>query len=636
MTARCPRHPARAPRLSVLAALLGLLVLAPARAQEPPQPAPPPTAPTSTARLAVASDPPGAAVVLFTTKDGSPARRGSPDVHEELLGRTPLDVATRPGRAEVAVLKEGYVLKVEPLDLVAGSAQRLEVRLARDVPIPGQLTFRDTAPAGAAPVARTQAQAEQLVEMVLARVVAYYVDDKDPRVLLDGAIRTLAGGLEAVRERETLLRRELGDEARARFYTEEVDLRAYPALALADTDLGHGRHRWSLAAGTVAVEGVTDEGEWESWRRKLHATYAFVKRWDKAGKLDDSVLAHALVEGVLSGLDDSHTHFLPPAQFKEMNDETSGHFGGVGIVVAAQEGHLVVVSPMAGTPGEKAGILAGDRILAIDDRPTDGMALGDAVKTMRGEPDTTLELTLRRGDGAPWKVRLTRARIAIKFVRSELLEAKGKSGPVKVGYVRLTSFMSEKLDEDFAAALDDLDAKGARALVLDLRNDPGGLLAKAVAIADMFVPEKELIVSTRGRVQAVTSEARATDAKKRARRPIAILVNEGSASASEVLAGTLREQGLALLVGEKSFGKGSVQRVIPLEPFESALALTVATYHFKSGFTPHKKGLVPDVLVALSEKERLEVAARSVYAAGHDSADRQLDAALAQVVQKLE
>jgi carboxyl-terminal processing protease len=352
--------------------------------------------------------------------------------------------------------------------------------------------------------------------------------------------------------------------------------------------------------------------------------------------LDDAGLARACVQGILGALEDAHTHFLPPLAFKDMNDETNGHFGGVGIVVAAKDGHLVVMAPMEGTPGEKAGILAGDRILAIDGRPTDGMSLSEAIKSMRGEPDTSIELTLRRGDAAPWQVRLTRANIAIKFTKSELLEAPlPGGGKAKVGYLRITSFMSEKLEEDVEAALDQLDAKGAQGLVIDLRNNPGGLLTKAVALADMFVPEKGLIVETRGRIPLATKRADATDAPKRRRAPIAILIDAGSASASEILAGTLREWGLAVLVGEKSFGKGSVQRVIPLEPFESALALTVATYHFKSGFTPHKKGLVPDVVVALTEDEKLKVASRSVYANNDGWKDRQLEAALAEVVKRL-
>jgi carboxyl-terminal processing protease len=652
---------ASGPAWVALAAAL-LVALAPgalaqekARAPEAASPAPgaaesPASERGPLARLAVASDPPGATVVLFTSKTGAPvaAKFGSDDSQERILGRTPLDLEIPAGRADVVVAKDGFVLKVEPVELRAGSAQRLEVRLARDIAIPEAISFKDGASPGTPPFVKTQAQAEQLVDMVLSRVVGLFVEEKDPRALVGAAVKTLVGSLEAVREREALLRRELGDEARARFYADEVDLRSYPALSFSETELADGRKRWSVAAGSFAAESVTDPGDYDSYRRELHSVFSFVKsRWDTAGKLDDGMLARACIEGILGSLDDAHTHFLPPAALKDMNDETHGTFGGVGIVVAAKDGHLTVIAPMEGTPGEKAGILAGDWILAIDGRPTDGLSLSEAVKAMRGDPDTEIELTLRRGEGAPWKVKLTRANIAIRYTKREVLKVPtAGGGSIKIGYLRITSFMSEKLDEDVAKALDELDAEGVTGLVLDLRNNPGGLLTEAVAIADMWVPANGLIVETRGRIAAASKDALATDGPKRRREPIAILVNEGSASASEILAGTLREHGLAVLVGERTFGKGSVQRVITLDPFESALALTVATYHFKSGFTPHKKGLIPDVVVALTEEEKLRVASRSVYStAGEGSSraapgaeaskDRQLEAALAEVMKKL-
>lgn len=584
-----------------------------------------------TARLTIASDP-ADAVVSLTTKGakGTVAKKGArvEDRAERILGRTPLTVEVPAGGAEVVIAKDGYVLKVEPLELQAGAAQRLEVRLTKDLPIPSGVSFKDT-PA----LVKTEAEAEQLIDMVLHDVIALYVDEKDPRALIDAAARTLVESLGAVRERESLLRRELGEAARLRFYGDEVDLRSYAALTYTEVAEQHGKTRWSVAAGTVAVEGVTDPGDYETYRRKLHAIYSFIKnRWDLSSKLDDSMLARALIDGLLTKLDDVHTHFLTPEAYREMGDETAGHFSGVGIVVGARDGGSIsVVAPMEGTPGEKAGILAGDRIVGIDGRSTDGMLLSEVIRLMRGEPGSKIELTIRRGDQAPFKVTLERASIAIRNTKTHLL-----AGEPKVGYLRISSFMADKLEEEVAKALDDLEAKGAQAIVLDLRNNPGGLLQKAVQIAETLVAEKSVVVSTRGRLPLMCKTFEAGAGPKRKRLPMAILVNEGSASASEILAGTLREHGVATLVGERTYGKGSVQRVIPLEPFGSALALTVATYHLPSGVTPHKKGIDPDVVVKLSEEEKILVASRSVYSTfGGDTADRQLDAAVGELKKKL-
>lgn len=588
-----------------LAALFALLLLtaAPlARAEDP-------------ANVTIASDPSGA-IVSLTAKGANRFDR--------ILGRTPLAVALPAGETEVVIAKDGYVLKVEPLELQAGAAQRLEVRLTKDIAVPCGISFKET-PA----IAKTQDEAEHLVDAVLREVLARFVEEKDPRALVDAATKNLVVALSAVREREALLRRELGDAARARFYPDEVDLRAYPDLSWSEEPAG-GKTRWSLGAGTLAVEGVTDPGDYETYRQKLHAVYSFVKnRWDLAGKLDDSMLAKALVDGLLAALDDVHTHFLTPDAWKEMGDETAGHFGGVGIVVGAREGGAItVIAPMEGTPSEKAGILPGDRIVAIDGRSTDGMLLSEVIKLMRGEPDTSIELTLRRGEKPPWKVTLRRASIAIRNTKSCVLE-----GEPRLGYLRISSFMSEKLDEEVAHALDDLDKQGIQGLVLDLRNNPGGLLQKAVQIADTLVPDG-VIVSTRGRLPLASKSFDASTGPKRRKLPIAILVNEGTASASEVLAGTLREHGLAFLVGEKTYGKGSVQRVIPLDDWGCALALTVATYHLPSGVTPHKKGLEPDITVKISDDDKLLVASRSMDAAVGEG-DRQLEAAVSELKKRV-
>ncbi len=586
----------------------------------------------ATARLTIASDPPDAIVSLSSKEKEAKLGTKKPTRLEDrlgqVLGRTPLTVEVPAGAAEVVIAKDGYVLKVEPLELQAGAGQRLEVRLTKDLQVPCGVSFKDT-PA----LVKSEAEAEQLIDMVLHHVIALHVDEKDPRALIDAASRTLVEALVAVRERESLLRRELSDAARQRFYGDEVDLRSYEALSYTEVAETNGKMRWSVAAGTLAVEGVTDPGDYETYRRKLHAIYSFVKnRWDLSSKLDDSMIARALIDGLLAKLDDVHTHFLTPEAYREMGDETAGHFGGIGIVVGARDGGLItVIAPMEGTPGEKSGIIAGDRIVSIDGRSTDGMLLSEVIRLMRGDPGTKVELGIRRGEQAPFKVSVERANIAIKNTKALLLE-----GEPAIGYLRISSFMAEKLEDEVKKSLDDLEQKGAKAFVIDLRNNPGGLLQEAVQIADTLIDEKGVVVSTRGRLPLMCKTFAAGAGPKRTKLPMAILVNEGSASASEILAGTLREHGLATLVGEKTFGKGSVQRVIQLEPFGSALALTVATYHLPSGVTPHKKGLEPDVTVKLAEEEKLLVGTRSVYSKpGGEGADRQLDAAVNELKKKL-
>jgi carboxyl-terminal processing protease len=612
----------------VLGLAAGAILSSAARAQDPGGADKPAGA---TARLTIASEPADAVVSILRRTPGetAPAPVGRrvrlEDRIERVLGRTPVASVDVPaGLAEVVVAKEGYVLKVEPVELQAGTAQRLEVRLTKDVAIPCGISFKDTDA-----LAKTPAEAMGLVDMVLRSVVALFVEEKDPRALVDASVKALVDALSAVRLREGLLRRELGDAGRQRFYGDEVDLRSYPELSYRETDEGSGRRRWTLAAGTQAVEGVTSSDDFETYRRKLHAVFVFVKnRWDRDARLDDSMLARACIDGLLGALDDQHTHFLTPTAWKEMGEDTSGKFVGIGIVVGLREGHVTVIAPMEGTPGEKAGLLAGDRILAIDGHVTEGMLLSEAVKLMRGEPDSTIAIRVQRGAGAPFELSVKRALVSVRSTKALMLDG-------GIGYLRITTFMNEKLDEEVAAALDELEAKGMKALVFDLRNNPGGLLVKAKEIAQMFVPEKEVVVSTRGRAPQTSNVLFAEKPRKARRYPIAVLVNGGSASASEILAGTLREHGLAVLVGEKTFGKGSVQKVIPLDPYGCALALTIATYHLPSGFTPHKKGIVPDVAVTLTDDEKVELAARSVYTSVNDARDRQLSAAVAELVKAL-
>jgi len=297
-------------------------------------------------------------------------------------------------------------------------------------------------------------------------------------------------------------------------------------------------------------------------------------------------LIFGAIRGMLEGLD-PHSSFMPPELYKEMQVETQGSFGGLGIEITVRERYLTVVAPIEGTPADRAGIVAGDRIIRIDGAPTKDMTLVDAVRKLRGPKGTPVTITILREDQDPFDVTVTRDIIEVHSVRtSDLGEG--------IGYVRLISFQ-ERTSRDLQDELKALREKGMRGLVLDLRNNPGGLLTQAVQIADLFLEKGKLIVYTEGRAKSqnlsfVDQHDNPQDF------PMVVLVNKGSASASEIVAGALQDHQRAVVVGTQTFGKGTVQTVIPLND-GSGLRLTTAKY-----FTPNKRaidgaGLTPDIVV---------------------------------------
>jgi len=297
-------------------------------------------------------------------------------------------------------------------------------------------------------------------------------------------------------------------------------------------------------------------------------------------------LIFGAIRGMLEGLD-PHSSFMPPELYKEMQVETQGSFGGLGIEITVRERYLTVVAPIEGTPADRAGIVAGDRIIRIDGAPTKDMTLVDAVRKLRGPKGTPVTITILREDQDPFDVTVTRDIIEVHSVRtSDLGEG--------IGYIRLISFQ-ERTSRDLQDELKALREKGMRGLVLDLRNNPGGLLTQAVQIADLFLEKGKLIVYTEGRAKSqnlsfVDQHDNPQDF------PMVVLVNKGSASASEIVAGALQDHQRAVVVGTQTFGKGTVQTVIPLND-GSGLRLTTAKY-----FTPNKRaidgaGLTPDIVV---------------------------------------
>ena len=328
--------------------------------------------------------------------------------------------------------------------------------------------------------------------------------------------------------------------------------------------------------------------------------------------VEDKVLIEHAINGMLTGLD-PHSAYLNADAFEELKEGTQGEFGGLGIEVSMQDGFVKVVSPIEDTPAFRAGIQTGDLIVKLDDTPVQGMSLTDAVKRMRGKPDTTIRLTIvRKDESAPIELTLKREVIKVQSVRSKMIEP-------GYAYVRIAQFQ-ENTASSLADQLKKLSEKEAlQGLVLDLRNDPGGLLHSAVGVAAVFLPGDALVVSTDGRTPDSKREYRAAradymrahgrdfvkDVPQQIRDvPMVVLVNAGSASASEIVAGALQDYKRATIIGTQTFGKGSVQTILPLTN-DSAIKLTTARYFTPSGRSIQAKGIEPDMVVEESEKGSL-------------------------------
>ncbi len=308
-----------------------------------------------------------------------------------------------------------------------------------------------------------------------------------------------------------------------------------------------------------------------------------------------SALTKAALRGVVESLD-PHSDFLEQRDYRSLQEDMSNEFGGIGIQVERREKRVVVIAPIAGTPGERAGILRGDEIISVDGEVFEEASMDAVVSRLRGKPRTEVTVGFHRPDtGKDFSVTLTREVIKLESVADVRLIDN------QVGYVRLTQF-SERTGEEFLRALERLNGEGMTSLILDLRNNPGGLLDAAVAVAEPFFNRNELIVYTQGRSAADREEFRASTTTPPLNLPVAVLVNAGSASAAEIVAGALKDTERAVIVGERSFGKGSVQSIFRLRDGE-ALRLTTARYYTPSGITIHEKGIDPHVEVVMTPEE---------------------------------
>lgn len=313
--------------------------------------------------------------------------------------------------------------------------------------------------------------------------------------------------------------------------------------------------------------------------------------------VDDATLLENAIKGMLSGLD-PHSAYMDPRSFKDLQVHTSGEFGGLGIEVGMESGFIRVIAPIDDTPAQRAGVLAGDMIIKLDDNAVQGLGLVEAVNLMRGKPGTDIVLTImREGDPKPKRITVTRDVIKVTSVRSRLLDD-------HYGYLRISQFQVNS-GKDLKEAMTKLaDKSPLKGYILDLRNNPGGVLQAAVEVSDAFL-KGGLVVYTEGRIDQAELRFSATEEDPSQGLPLVVLINGGSASASEIVAGALQDHDRAVIMGTRSFGKGSVQTVLPLTN-ERALKLTTARYFTPDGRSIQAEGIVPDIEVAPATVTRLE------------------------------
>jgi carboxyl-terminal processing protease len=360
-----------------------------------------------------------------------------------------------------------------------------------------------------------------------------------------------------------------------------------------------------LGAGTMAYISQTARATTEPKAETYHMLELFGDVLDTVDRqyvsqVDDKKLIQAALEGMVNSLD-PHSDYLSPDAFNDLQDQTRGEYGGLGLEITSEDGAVKVISPIDGTPAARAGIKPGDYIMAVNGQNVLGMSVSDAVKQMRGKPGEAVTLTIGREKTDPFDVKLIREIIQPKSVTSHM--------EGDYGYVRLSGF-NEKATDETLAAIKDLRAKNPRfkGLILDLRNNPGGLLDQAVGVAGLFLNGGE-VVSQRGRDPHDIERYNATGQDVLDGLPLVVLINSGSASASEIVAGALQDRKRAQLVGVTSFGKGSVQTVIPLRGgLDGAVKLTTARYYTPSGRSIQKTGIEPDLEVAQTREEAQQIA----------------------------
>jgi carboxyl-terminal processing protease len=378
---------------------------------------------------------------------------------------------------------------------------------------------------------------------------------------------------------------------------------------------------------SAEAQAANEEEAFEKISVMMRVIQLIRKDYVDADKVDYESLVYNALHGMVNSLD-PFSDFMPPEQLKEMMEETEGEFGGLGVIVTMRDDWLTVVSPMEGTPGFRAGLQPGDRIVKIGGMPTDGLKVNEAVSMLKGKAGTSVGITVYRPrEDKSWDVTIVREMIPVISVKDDhLIEG------TKFGYVQLLQF-NDPTAQELETKLKGLIEQGAEGLVLDLRNNPGGLLTSAADVCSLFLKPGMLVVSTEGRRPSQKQELRVSARGWRIpdKMPVVILVNGGSASAAEIVSGCLSDHGRAILVGERTFGKGSVQNVIDL-PDGSALRLTTAMYYTPNRRVIHHNGIMPDLEVVLSDDEYRQFARAAAVIEGVDASvaprDRQLERAV--------
>jgi len=395
-------------------------------------------------------------------------------------------------------------------------------------------------------------------------------------------------------------------------------------------------------AGTVlAYAAAHYAAGWGLWpNRELDRSSSYLRQvmelvaenYVDGGKARYDTLTKSALHGLLESLD-PHSQFLEARDFRELEEDMNAEFGGIGVQVEMREDRVVVIAPIAGTPGDRAGIQRGDAIVSVDQKRLEKASMNDVIDLLRGKPRSAVTVRFfRPSTNLEFDVNLVREIIKVESVREVTLL------PGRIGYIQLAQF-SERTGKEFIEALERLSAKGMVALVLDLRNNPGGLLDAAVEVAEPFFRKGELIVYTQGRDPKDRESFLAESRRDPVNVPVVVLINAGTASAAEIVAGALRDTHKAVLVGERSFGKGSVQSIFQLKNGEG-LRLTTARYYTPSGVTIHEKGVDPQVEVVMTPEEDSQLRLQRARSDVSDTkefaqrfgftpiADRQLDAAL--------
>ena len=370
--------------------------------------------------------------------------------------------------------------------------------------------------------------------------------------------------------------------------------------------------------GTSASKAVDPATTYE--QLKLFTDVLAIIQNQYVDETEPREVIYGAIRGMLRSLD-PHSSFLDPESYREMQVETSGSFGGLGIEITVRDDQLTVVAPIEGTPAYKAGVQPGDRIVRIEGLPTKDMSLVDAVKKMRGPKGTKVSITISR-DGAkePIELSIVREIIQVQSVKMQEIEP-------GLGYIRLRQFQ-ERTAKDLVAGIDKLEKTGRFAgLIVDLRNNPGGLLSSAVEVSEEFLGDGKLVVYTEGRVRNQNMRFVAHAKHPVTDVPLVVLVNQGSASASEIVAGAIQDHGRGVVLGTQTFGKGSVQTIIPLAD-GSGLRLTTAKYFTPKGRSIHGKGITPDIVIDLPKEDAPRAGAPPLSEAELQKKDVQLQRAL--------